>query len=150
MMKLRWLLLGFVFLLGAEGGGCNNGVVGVQDYGAVTGRVIDAKTNRPVGGALVSVGSLYLTYADPKGAFTIPKVPIGDQDVVARAPGYDASAVTVRIKKDQTVSADYVKLFATNGMERGPTASPPPEASATPFVWWSPSPAPTQAPGASR
>jgi hypothetical protein len=145
-MKLRWLLLGCVFLLGADSGGCNNGVVGVQDYGAVTGRVLDAKTSKPVGGALVSVGSMYLAYADPKGAFTIPKVPIGDQDVIARAPGYDSSQVTVDVKKDQTVVADYLRLSQTHGLERGPTPSPTPEPTPTPFVWWSGSPPPSSAP----
>ena len=44
-----------------------------KTYGYVTGRVLDAMTNRPTPNALVSVGSLYTTHADVSGAFTSPR-----------------------------------------------------------------------------
>lgn len=146
-MRLRYGILGLVLLLslGAQGGGCNNHVVGVQDYGSVTGRVIDAHTNRPIGGALVSVGSLFTANADSEGAFTIDGVPVGEQRIMARSAGYVTTAVTVEVKKDATVSADYLKLPPVNGMEAGPTPPPTPSPSPTPFVWWSTSPSPSPA-----
>ena len=57
---MRYAVLGMLLLF-ALGDGCSPppNVVGVQDYGRVTGRVLDAMTNRPIPNALVSVGSLY-------------------------------------------------------------------------------------------
>ncbi len=111
-MKLRYGILGLVFLLalGANGGGCNGSPVGVQDYGSITGRVIDSVTNQPVGGALVSVGSLYTAYADNQGAFTLAAIPSGTQTVTARSPGYASGGTEILVRKDKTVSVDYIKL----------------------------------------
>ncbi len=139
---MRITVLGLVLLLalGANGGGCNNGVVGVQDYGAVTGRVLDATTNRPIGQAYVSVGSLYVVNSDNAGAFTVPHVPVGDQDVTARAPGFTTADTTVTILKGQTASAGYIRLTpvampanrATLPPPATPTPSPEPTSSSTP------------------
>jgi len=135
-MKLRIGILGLVMLLGlgADGGGCSGSPVGVQDYGSITGRVIDAATNQPVGGALVSVGSLYTAYADAQGAFTLTGVPTGTQTVTARSPGYDNGTASILVRKDQTVSVDYVKLQPS--VQVGPTPLPPSPAA-------TPTPAPT-------
>ena len=75
---MRNLVLGLVLLL-ALGDSCNNNVVGVQDYGNVTGRVLDATTNRPIANAIVSVGSLFTATADMNGAFTLQHIPIGSR-----------------------------------------------------------------------
>src|SRR5665213_4073385 len=109
-MRIRLGILGLVLLLGlgAEGGGCGNGVVGVQYYDSITGRVIDATTNQPIGNALVSVGSLYTAYADSQGAFTLATIPAGPQNVTARAPGYITNFVKIRVKKDTTGSVGYL------------------------------------------
>jgi hypothetical protein len=137
-MKLRFGILGLVFLLGlgADGGGCSGSPVGVQDYGTITGRVVDAATNKPIGGALVSVGSLYTGYADPQGAFTLSAIPTGTQTVTARSPGYGAGTADILVRKDQTVSVDYIKLQAV--VQVGPTPLPPSPASQS-----TPSPAAT-------
>jgi hypothetical protein len=152
-MKLRYGILGLVLLLalGAQGGGCGNGVVGVQDYGTVTGRVIDAATNKPLAGALVSVGSLYTAYADAQGAFTIPTIPTGEQTVTARAPGYFTDSVVATIHKDQTTSVDYVRLSPSvhrDGTAATPVPSPPPtpEPTLTPGATPTPSPVPSGSP----
>ena len=123
-MKLRFGILGLVLLLGlgANGGGCNGSPVGVQDYGSITGRVLDSVTNQPVGGALVSVGSLFTAYANPQGAFTLTGVPTGTQTVTVRSPGYAPTATDILVRKDQTVSTDYVKLVPQ--AQVGPTPMP--------------------------
>lgn len=124
------------------------GVVGVQDYGQVTGRVLDAMTNRPIPNALVSVGSLYTAAADARGAFTLSKVPAGDQTVTARAAGYSYATGDVTVLKDKTVSVGYVRLVPLIHPAGQPTLAPP----ATPTPVPSPSPGasptapPTQAP----
>jgi hypothetical protein len=108
------------------GDSCNNGVVGVQDYGSVTGRVLDATTNRPIPTAIVSVGSLYVSSADAQGAFTIPHVPIGLQSVTARMPGFTTTQMQLRVKKDQTAQAGYLRIVPITKPDSVPTLPPPP------------------------
>jgi len=158
---MRNLVLGLVFLL-AMGDSCNNGVVGVQDYGSVTGRVLDATTNRPIANAFVSVGSLFVVTADGQGAFTLPHVPVGLQSVTARMPGYTTDATTLRVKKDETAQVGYLRLVPLSKPEAVPTLPPPatptPEVTViptyvppgyTPSPSASPSPSPTPAASAS-
>lgn len=124
-MRKLWVL-GCVFLLslGANGGGCSNpNAVGVQQYGSIVGRILDATTNRPVAGALVSVGSLFTATSDPNGAFTLSNIPIGHQEVTASAPGYQRNATTVMVRENQTANAGYLRIMPLTG---GPTAPPPP------------------------
>lgn len=91
--------------------GCvNPNVIGVQDYGTVTGRVIDANTNQPINGALVSVGSLIAQHTLGDGTFTLTMVPIGGQTVNATANGYNMNSVTVSVVKDQTSDAGNIAL----------------------------------------
>jgi hypothetical protein len=134
---MRYVVLGMIFLF-ALGDGCSPtpNVVGVQDYGQVTGRVLDAMTNQPIPSALVSVGSLYTTAADPKGAFTLTRVPVGDQTITARAPGYNYSTADTTVLKDQAVAVGYVRLVPSVHPAGQPTLPPPP----------TPSPAPTATP----
>jgi len=109
---MKLLILAFALLLGAaNGGGCSNpNGIGVQDYGSVTGRVIDAKTNQPINSALVAVGSTVTATTDGQGAFTLIHVPSGTQTVTVSAAGYTTSTQTTSIKKDQTAQLDYIKL----------------------------------------
>jgi hypothetical protein len=124
---MRFAVLGMLMLF-ALGDGCSAtpNVVGVQDYGLVTGRVLDAMTNKPISGALVSVGSLYTGSADAKGAFYLNTVPIGDQTVTARAPGYDTASADVTVLKSKTVDAGYVRLVPVIHPDGQPTLPPPP------------------------
>jgi hypothetical protein len=130
-------------MLVALGDSCNNAVVGVQDYGIVTGRVLDATTNRPIPNAIISVGSLFTGSAGADGAFTLPHIPIGLQTVTARVAGYSTDQAQVRVHKDVAASVGYLRLvpFSKAGM---PTLPPP--ATPTPIpetvVTWSPSPSP--------
>jgi len=122
---MRRLILGLVLLL-TMGDSCNNNVVGVQDYGSVTGRVLDATTNRPIPDAIVSIGSLFVSTADALGAFTIPHVPIGLQQITARMPGFTTVTITVRVKKDLTSQAGYLRIVPIAKPDAVPTLPPPP------------------------
>lgn len=142
--------LAFVLLLGANGGGCSGdpNAIGVQDYGSVTGRVLDATNNRPVANALISVGSLYTASTDSQGAFTLARIPIGTQEVTASAPGYERSSVTARIRKGVTASVSYLRIApvgATATIAPPPTPTPSPEPTEAPYV----PPTATPSPGAS-
>lgn len=145
-MRKLWVL-GFVLLcLGANGGGCSNpNAIGVQQYGTVVGRVLDATNNRPVPNALVSVGSIYTAYSDATGAFQIPGVPVGPQFITASAPGYDRNAVRTRIREKETVSVGYVRIMPLTGGPTAPApATPTPSPGvATPIPALTPGPSPT-------
>lgn len=146
-MRKLWVL-GFVFLLslGANGGGCSNpNAVGVQQYGTIVGRILDATTNRPVASVLVSVGSLYTAYSDPNGAFTLSNIPIGHQEVTASAPGYERGSAQATVHDSKTTDLGYLRIMPLTG---GPTAPPPPTPTPTPGPA-TPIPAETPTPSAS-
>ena len=139
---MRNVILGFVLLL-ALGDSCSNGVVGVQDYGSVTGRVLDATNNKPVANAIISVGSIYTATADALGAFTMPHVPVGQQEVTARAPGFSTASFDLRVRKDRTASAGYLRIVPLSKPAGIPTLPPPaPEPTVAPSIepTWVPSP----------
>jgi Carboxypeptidase regulatory-like domain len=139
---MRYAVLGMLLLF-ALGDGCSPppNIVGVQDFGHVTGRVLDAMTNRPIPNALLSVGSLYTARADVRGAFTLRAV-TGDQTVTARAPGYTTATADTTITKDTVVSIGYIRLVPLVHPEGQPTLAPPPTpspvVSATPAAAASP------------
>ncbi|HEX4013821.1 MAG TPA: carboxypeptidase regulatory-like domain-containing protein [Candidatus Cybelea sp.] len=135
---MRYAVLGLLILF-SLGDGCSPppNVVGVQDYGRVTGRVLDAMTNRPIANALVSVGSLYTGRSDATGAFNLRTI-AGDQTVTARAPGFTTATADTTIPKDGTVSIGYIRLVALTAPVGQPTLQPPPI----------PTPAPTASPSA--
>ncbi|HEY1653965.1 MAG TPA: carboxypeptidase regulatory-like domain-containing protein [Candidatus Tumulicola sp.] len=144
---MRRFVLGLVLLF-ALGDSCapSPGVVGVQDYGQVTGRVLDAMTNRPIPNALVSVGSLYTASADARGAFLLTKVPAGDQTVTARSPGYTYGTGDVTVLKDHAVSVGYVRLVPVIHPAGLPTLPPPSTPSPPPAANLGASPSPTASP----
>jgi hypothetical protein len=145
---MRYLVLGMIILF-ALGDGCTPtpGVVGVQDYGQATGRVLDAMTNRPIPGALVSVGSLYTTSADARGAFVLERVPAGDQTVTARAPGYTTAGGDVTVLKDHTASVGYIRLVPLVHPEGQATLAPPATPSPLPSAAVTAPPTQPPAPG---
>ena len=150
---MRRLVLGLVFLL-ATGDSCGNGIVGVQDYGSVTGRVLDASTNLPIASAIVSVGSLYTGTADQNGAFTLQNIPVGQQIVKARMPGFSTASEQIVVKKDRTTQAGYLRVVSLTKPDSvstlPPPATPTPTVTIVPqYVPPSPSEAPSEAPGVS-
>jgi len=76
-----------VTLIGPATGGGGGG--GGDDFGTITGTVVDAQTNAALANVAVSVtGTGLSTTTDASGAFTIADVPAGGQSVVARLDGY--------------------------------------------------------------
>lgn len=136
---MRYAIAGMLLLF-ALGDSCSPSpnVVGVQDFGRIAGRVLDAMTNRPIPNALLSVGSLYTTRADANGGFMLRAV-AGDQTVTARAAGYSTASADTTIPKDGTVSIGYIRLVPLVHPAGQPTIAPPP----------TPAPAATPSPAAS-
>ena len=139
---MRNIVLGLVLLL-AMGDGCSNGVVGVQDYGSISGRVLDATNNKPVPNAIISVGSLFTATADAQGAFNLPHVPVGDQSVTARAPGFTTASQDVRVHKDHPATVGYLRIVPLSKAQGVSTLPPPPTPvppTPSPVPTWEPSP----------
>jgi hypothetical protein len=147
--RLRALLLLSTFALA----GCpDSNFIGVQDFGTVNGRVVDARSNQPVNGAVVSVGSLEVVRVGNDGIFSLPHVPVGTQTVTVRAVGYATVTANVIVLKGQTADAGLVSLPTVGNAGGalpsggpagvGPTASPAPSPSGAP----SGSPAPAASP----
>jgi uncharacterized membrane protein len=90
----------------------NPNAIGVQDNGTIVGRVYDARTNQPLNGAIVSVGSLTTAHSGPDGSFTLTQVPTGEQTLIVYAlPGYLAPApVQVLVQSNQTTAAPPIGL----------------------------------------
>ena len=112
---MKVLAFAVLLILGAAGanGGCSDpNNIGVQDYGSITGRVVDLKTNLPISNATVAVGSLVTGSTDPQGGFLLTKVPAGTQPLTVSAAGYTTLDLNAKVKKDQTTQVDYIKLTA--------------------------------------
>lgn len=142
-----------MILLLTLGDSCSStpNVVGVQDYGTITGRVLDATTNQPIAGALVSVGSVDVAQADARGGFVVSRVPVGDQTVEARSPGYTMASADVTITKNTGSDVGYIRLVPLIHPAGVPTLPPPatpsPSPSPSPSPAGSPSPGPSASPG---
>ena len=157
VVNMQRTLVIALLVLTAIGSSCSPppNVVGVQSYGTVVGRVLDATTNRPIPEALVSVGSLYTATADKAGAFVLAGVPIGNQVVQVHAPGYTYVSKRVFVVQNKTANARYLRLVPAAlpaGEATLPppgTPSPSPEPSASPSSAASVSPAPSASPSAS-
>ncbi|HYL27062.1 MAG TPA: carboxypeptidase regulatory-like domain-containing protein [Candidatus Nitrosotalea sp.] len=144
---MRYTVVGMLLLF-ALGDSCSPppNVVGVQDFGRVAGRVLDAMNNRPIPNALLSVGSLYTTRADANGGFMLRAVS-GDQTVTARAAGYSTASADTTIPKDGTVSIGYIRLVPLTRPADQPTIAPPP--TPTPAASATAAPSLSSAPSAS-
>lgn len=105
--------LAMVTLLGA---GCENpNGQGLQEFGSITGRLLDDQTGQPitVSQTYVSVGSVVVTSVDAKGGFTLGKVPVGKQTVNINALTYRTMSIDVNVVKDQTSDVGYIRLKST-------------------------------------
>jgi hypothetical protein len=105
--------LAIVTLLGA---GCENpNGQGLQEFGSISGRLLDDRTGEPlsVSPVYISVGSTVVSQVDAKGGFTLPKVPVGKQTVTVNAITYIPMSFDVNVVKDQTSDVGYIKLKST-------------------------------------
>lgn len=96
--------------------GCSNpNGGGVQDFGTITGRLLDDRTGKPlaVSPIYISVGANVVSQVDNQGGFTLSHVPIGKQTVSINAIGYQTYSFEVNVVKDQTSDAGYVRLKST-------------------------------------
>ena len=102
-----------VLAVAAALAGCiDPNAIGVQDFGSINGRVIDAATNRPLNGAIVSVGSLSVQHTVSDGSFLLDRIPVGTQTLMIQAAGYRTSSLAIAVVKAQAAPAGLVSLVS--------------------------------------
>jgi TolB protein len=79
--------------------GCNTDALPpAAGYASVTGVVVDAATNAPVAGAVVTMDTVLTASTDASGKFSFDKVPSGIADYAVQAKGYKALAASTNIE----------------------------------------------------
>ena len=99
--KLIKFILSAIIVIGI--GACEKDKIEVQEYGTVTGIVLDANTNLPIATANVSTNppsSSILT--DNDGKFTIDQVPTGSVVVTSQKDKYATGTAKVSVQANQT------------------------------------------------
>ena len=87
--------------------GCNtDDLPPAAGFASVSGTVVDAATNVPIRGALVTVDTVLTATSDATGRFAIDKVPSGIADYAVEAAGYQAlsSSTTIEPGKPFTLN----------------------------------------------
>ena len=113
LSRSRLCILAAATLLGA---GCSNpNGEGLQDFGNITGRLVDDRTGSAiaVSGIYISVGAVVVSQVDNQGGFTLQHVPIGKQTVTINAITYAQTSFDVNVVKDQTSDVGYIRLKST-------------------------------------
>jgi hypothetical protein len=79
--------------------GCNSdSLPPAAGYAAVNGVVVDARTNAPVAGAVITIDTVLTATTDAAGKFSIAKVPSGIADYAVQAKGYQSLTSTTNIE----------------------------------------------------
>lgn len=86
-----------IVLLGAQA--CNaDQLPPAAGFATVTGVVVDATTNAPVAGAVITIDTVLTATTDASGRFTIEKVPSGIADYGVQAKGYQPLAASTNVE----------------------------------------------------
>ncbi len=78
------------------------------EYGALTGRVLEATTRQPLPGAAVYVkGTTIGAATDLQGEFFLSNVPVGDQTIVATYIGYADTEKSIKVEARTVVEVNF-------------------------------------------
>ncbi len=80
-------------------------------YGTITGRVVDARTSKPLGGVNLTTDPASIScITDSLGQFVISKVQAGDVSITGAKDNYTTSAVSVHVNENQTTYLQMVLM----------------------------------------
>jgi Carboxypeptidase regulatory-like domain len=86
-----------LLLFGTQG--CNTDALPpASGFASVKGVIVDAVTNAPIAGAIVTIDTVLTATTDAAGKFSIDKVPSGIADYAVQAKGYQPLASTTNIE----------------------------------------------------
>jgi Carboxypeptidase regulatory-like domain len=110
----RLLVVLALVLYGAAG--CNaDSLPPAAGFASVTGTVVDAKTNAPIAGAIVTIDTVLTATSDASGKFTIDKVPSGMADYAVTATGYQTLTASTQIEPGKPFTLNLMLAQATPG-----------------------------------
>jgi hypothetical protein len=96
----RFFVVTALLLLGTQA--CNNDALPpAAGFATVSGTVVDATTNAPVAGAVVTIDAILTATTDASGKFSIDKVPSGIADYAVQAKGYQTLASSTNIEPNK-------------------------------------------------
>ncbi|MFY7756828.1 MAG: carboxypeptidase-like regulatory domain-containing protein, partial [Flavobacterium stagni] len=99
---MRKLVLSLLFVMQAVVGFAQNGI---------TGKVVDAKSQRPLVEVVVSVQNTALTEVTNKeGVFTFKSVPVGAQIVLLKTSGYKDQLISVEVTNGKVVDLGRIVM----------------------------------------
>ena len=94
-------------------------------YTSVTGAIVDAKTNAPVSGAVITIDTVLTATTDSAGHFSIDRVPSGIADYVVQAPGYQQLSSSATIEPGKPFALNLTLTNSTSPpAPNGDTHSP--------------------------
>jgi hypothetical protein len=118
MMAFSGRIFSVIALLALALQGCDNGALPPEaGYASVSGAIVDAKTNAPVSGAVITIDTVLTATTDAAGHFSIDRVPSGIADYVVQASGYQPLSSTATLEPG--------KPFALNLTLTNSTTPPP-------------------------
>lgn len=84
----------------------------------VKGKVLDAKSNKPIAGAFIKISGASETESDAEGNFSVNNVPCGMVVIQAAGPGYKGNKVVENVVQDKSATVT-IKLEpeSDNGMQ---------------------------------
>ncbi len=79
--------------------GCNaDSLPPASGFTSVAGVVVDAATNAPIAGAVITIDTVLTATTDAAGKFSIDRVPSGIADYAVQATGYQSITSTTNLE----------------------------------------------------
>ena len=94
-------------LLVASATACNSDALPpASGFTSVAGTILDAASNKPVSGAVITIDTLLTATTDANGKFSIDKVPSGIVDYTVQATGYAPVSSTTSVEPGKPFELD--------------------------------------------
>ena len=114
-MKRLLYALALALFACAGAAGCNNDdLPPAAGYASVSGTVLDAATNKPVAGAVVTIDTVLTATTDASGKFTIDKVPSGIVDYTVQAAGYKVDSASTNVEPGKPFELDVTLVVESS------------------------------------
>ena len=93
-----WLIAVAALLLSGLSACNNDSLPPAAGYATVAGTILDARTNAPITGAVITIDTVLTATTDANGKFSIDKVPSGIADYAVQAQGYAPLSASASIE----------------------------------------------------
>ena len=96
----------FVTVSGSTSTVFDSGSIPCRGYGTLTGKVTDAVTGNAIAGATISYSGAS-TQTDISGSYTLPKAPLGTDQLTVAAPGYTGQSQSITVSPAATTTTGF-------------------------------------------